>query len=101
MRISDWISDVCSSDLGLGYQVFTNVCGGGPADLIVWNVNTDARFVIDVKSRSSSNRSLTPSATKCRTRHSSVIHYLYLQDGQVIGFWKQIGRASCRERVCK
>src|SRR3546814_1160866 len=80
---------ICSAWLlGLGYQVFRNVSGGGPADLIAWNIHTDAKFVIDVKSRSSSNRSLTPSATKCRTKHSSIIHYLHVDDGKVIGFWR-------------
>lgn len=75
--------------LGLGYQVFRNVSGGGPADLIAWNIHTDSRTIIDVKSRNFiTNRSLVPSIVKSRTKHASEVHYLFIENGAVIGFWR-------------
>jgi Holliday junction resolvase-like predicted endonuclease len=32
-----------------GYQVFTNIKGTGPADMIAWNPETDEKIVVDVK----------------------------------------------------
>jgi hypothetical protein len=32
-----------------GYQVFTNVKGTGPADLVAWNSDTNETLIVDVK----------------------------------------------------
>src|SRR3546814_2681409 len=64
MRISDWSSDVCSSDLGLGVEI-VDVAGN----------------IEDVSARVAQQaRSFT---------------------GLVASAGEEIGRASCRERVCQ
>src|SRR3546814_2205610 len=67
MRISDWSSDVCSSDLG------------GGADLAQRNVAEQLAETVDVL----------------------VQQRLYRLRGVVAGGETEIGRASCRERVCQ
>src|SRR3546814_3046715 len=75
MRISDWSSDVCSSDLGRRRPV-----GGGlPA--------VPARLWSDGAATRPRSRGLTP-AWQARPRPASVRR-------------DELGRASCRERVCQ
>src|SRR3546814_3819447 len=64
MRISDWSSDVCSSDLHLAHLLHAGLVGG---DL--------------------------------RGEVGQVL--LRVAAGVAAGFQQQIGRASCRERVCQ
>src|SRR3546814_10065840 len=71
MRISDWSSDVCSSDLNTGF-----------ADAEPFN----AALAADQRFRSVNLLCLLPG-------HSPE------QDGVALAV-RQIGRASCRERVC-
>src|SRR3546814_6414150 len=71
MRISDWSSDVCSSDLGAHRSEDRRLVG------IAW---TRQR-------RGSRRRSLEPAHRPAR--------------GRQLGVGDEIGRASCRERVCK
>src|SRR3546814_1055101 len=68
MRISDWSSDVCSSDL-IGGQLrnFEKLFG--------------ARAYVDRRKRK--------------------LRKLYRNGHRMKSFWRQIGRASCRERVCQ
>src|SRR3546814_2210423 len=77
MRISDWSSDVCSSDLANG-DILNNSCAG-------W--------------RRHSNH--TPF---CLWRLTSGFHPIPdIGQAPLPGPWdytRQIGRASCRERVC-
>src|SRR3546814_2604252 len=87
MRISDWSSDVCSSDL----QIFGAFDGDGAfraSDLF-----EREEFIIEYERRSG------------RTVNRRTLHYY-----DVMASWKcnvivvangQIGRASCRERVCQ
>src|SRR3546814_10183667 len=79
MRISDWSSDVCSSDLPVCYD---------PAV---------APDLLDVAGRCK----LTPE--EVAARHAGGRYFVYM-----LGFMPglaymggQIGRASCRERVCQ
>src|SRR3546814_10081771 len=87
MRISDWSSDVCSSDLlkrGLALRFLLDrklddqdrVLGGQADD------RDDADVEIDVGGQSPRHRK------KDRAKYAERHHQ------------KQIGRASCRERVC-
>src|SRR3546814_4987352 len=76
MRISDWSSDVCSSDLGVIYIV------RDPRDVVIsaadhygLTVDQAIEMMADKKARGRG----TPGTT---------VH-------------EQIGRASCRERVCQ
>ena len=41
--------EVCAYYLREGYEVFRNITASGPADIIVWNPNTQDIHIIDVK----------------------------------------------------
>src|SRR3546814_2417196 len=80
MRISDWSSDVCSSDLlGIEHAVLAGMSQGGYLSL------------------------------RCALRHPQCVRALILIDTQAQtedaakteGYKQKIGRASCRERVCQ
>src|SRR3546814_10612736 len=82
MRISDWSSDVCSSDLLDAIVYRMTVEGGGvPATL--------------------GYRGFTKSC--CTSINHVVCHGIpgdrVLKDGDIVNI-DEIGRASCRERVC-
>src|SRR3546814_12747976 len=99
MRISDWSSDVCSSDLRSGVQ--------------------DRRRPIGIEQRilalgERGGRNLLLQRTRTRRRHfdvRQVAHVLALRvilamllaRGVPVAFraGAEIGRASCRERVCQ
>src|SRR3546814_4377656 len=104
MRISDWSSDVCSSDLESHQQVL----GFQPEGPLV-TVDRWRYLVCSVESRKIINRKTRSQAT-CAYQYSdasapffSVINDSF--DPVVVKGLKQaeveIGRASCRERVCQ
>src|SRR3546814_1855483 len=81
MRISDWSSDVCSSDLGrLAYLADP---GAFDADSLVGDQLAEVADgdMVDVR------RLVPGDGQQARHRHPAVP--------------QQIGRASCRERVCQ
>src|SRR3546814_3121291 len=72
MRISDWSSDVCSSDLR-----------GGPDHVVAQGVTT-------------------PTAQRILMRFERCLETLLVAEAQLQRrLQAQIGRASCRERVCQ
>src|SRR3546814_19630898 len=77
MRISDWSSDVCSSDL------FVRLEGGGPDQEI------ETAEIIHMERPP--GRTVKPDA--CLTESGMAMDGEYAND-------LEIGRASCRERVC-
>src|SRR3546814_5006498 len=87
VRISDWSSDVCSSDLATAAEAVSAVAAGGSStrflaggttiyDLMKLNVETPTRLV-------------------------DVTAIRELSGFDTSGSREQIGRASCRERVCQ
>src|SRR3546814_7350136 len=86
MRISDWSSDVCSSDLDYFLQVIREVSDDdngrctGVAELVLHFARRIERI------RVYSNQTGPEGTKEC--------------DGKLQGIG-QIGRASCRERVCQ
>src|SRR3546814_3917552 len=78
MRISDWSSDVCSSDLHVDSE---NSFGGGQS---LWRANWSAQG--DPFAHVAANAS-GRSAARTMTRGPA--------------WQREIGRASCRERVCQ
>src|SRR3546814_10797153 len=99
MRISDWSSDVCSSDLNIGIRI---------VDLRIKKIDlpTDSRVIRDVYRRMSAQRQQVASRLRAEgeeqaqtirseaDRERTVILAEAERDAQ-------IGRASCRERVCQ
>src|SRR3546814_17725057 len=101
MRISDWSSDVCSSDLamGAGLPVVSFDCQWGPAEMIEHDrsgllvPNGDGAALgeaIVALCNDPARRAALGQAA--RDRMADFGH------DQVLA---PIGRASCRERVCK
>src|SRR3546814_9143088 len=81
MRISDWSSDLCSSDLGSG----------------------DRRWFLYFGPRKRAQRSIQPHSHMAITRNRPVAAMWSCSGGgwAANAHRPKIGRASCRERVCK
>src|SRR3546814_1735665 len=86
MRISDWSSDVCSSDLCIG-------CASAPADG-GGAFGTDIGKIICVPARSAM------AEVQSKTRHRQQQQFVTDKHRHPVARAK-IGRASCRERMCK
>src|SRR3546814_4821780 len=83
MRISDWSSDVCSSDLG--------ACGGGACG------SGELQSVRATAAAASSIRFEKPHSLSYQdSTRTKVPSITWVCDRS-----KKIGRASCRERVCQ
>src|SRR3546814_10662558 len=80
MRISDWSSDVCSSDLSFGYCS----CNDAKSDMNTQQHPTQVRGGLGCRYRSVLLARLNASAKESFDMPEN-----------------KIGRASCRERVCK
>src|SRR3546814_4459691 len=85
MRISDWSSDVCSSDLDDGDASLAQFADQFPHVAAQFDVDPGGRFVQEEHARFVGER---------LGDHHAALHAA----GQ---FQYQIGRASCRERVCQ
>src|SRR3546814_13979355 len=92
MRISDWSSDVCSSDLPKGAFDFEEFSSYFPITVICTLIGAPADTIPSLRS---SLEAVGLSASMQRE------HVPALQAGfiEIDGF--EIGRASCRERVCQ
>src|SRR3546814_18509845 len=97
MRISDWSSDVCSSDLA--WRWYHDVPGEGRCPIIDtwWQTETGAAMIAPL-----------PGATDLKT--GSATKPLFGVEPQIVDAEGnvlegpcegKIGRASCRERVCQ
>src|SRR3546814_981298 len=82
MRISDWSSDVCSSDLGRGYLLWRAIGA-------LWRLRHGVADQRDAEGRCGAQPYEGPSLW--RREHAC---------GDA-GDRIEIGRASCRERVCQ
>src|SRR3546814_15213833 len=100
MRISDWSSDVCSSDLGLAAGVVVAVAGFFSIRMQMWGMGTFGMLVAAAGSIiaallfmvgfSAAGTSLLDQARGIAQRPFGALL-----------FAGEIGRASCRERVCQ
>src|SRR3546814_3212704 len=84
LRISDWSSDVCSSDLGFLQNIFCLTVLGLP-------------FLRDVETEIHQLRIKKRNTRLQRHRHGYFVHTHQQQLRQA----EEIGRASGRERVCQ
>src|SRR3546814_2711176 len=96
MRISDWSSDVCSSDLAaeiercphFGARVVDEACHQPPAEQADRQIDEEDPAPRGVSDDQAADRRAENRSKQCR----------YRQPGHCRN---QIGRASCRERVCQ
>src|SRR3546814_11911231 len=91
MRISDWSSDVCSSDLAGGLRISGRPMGNGAAG--PGTSESLAHIHIPVARDRRMERAHITEGTRIdgRLRIGNVAH----------AYTQQIGRAPCRERVCQ
>src|SRR3546814_5695643 len=94
MRISDWSSDVCSSDLGLARRPF--VQAGKTAAL-------DQRTLAALRESFQVHARRKRAARTGQDADADVVAAVQLIQcrGHGLGGFQGIGRASCRESVCQ
>src|SRR3546814_16701817 len=110
MRISDWSSDVCSSDLvaelGIGNAVQfagrVDVAQWLPRiDLIVLTSLSEAQPLVILEGGACGVPVVAPDVGSCREMIEGRTPTVDRPGGIVTELVNQIGRASCRERVCQ
>src|SRR3546814_3492714 len=87
MRISDWSSDVCSSDLNFWSMGDNGPCG--PCSEILYDHGDHIRG------------GPPGSPEEDGDRFVEIWNLVFMQYEQQPGGERKIGRASCRERVCQ
>src|SRR3546814_4710515 len=93
MRISDWSSDVCSSDLMRESNRIIRQC-------VEWLRNNSGPVIVD------NHKVAPPSREHMKTGMEDLIHHFKLfTEGMHVPagetYAAEIGRASCRVRVCQ
>src|SRR3546814_15070441 len=99
MRISDWSSDVCSSDLGCPQVI--RIEPERQMALSVEAVGGDRYCGLWISAASCGNRCRCLSAV---AQHSKTLLLGQSHADTMHRYWRlsqEIGRASCRERVCQ
>src|SRR3546814_15854584 len=97
MRISDWSSDVCSSDLSLLPLASESIIVRAPSPIAARELN-----IVDVASIGESRTSTIPDpSTGSSTVTSGTESKVGRAASSLPGPAEKIGRASCRERVCQ
>src|SRR3546814_15681962 len=109
MRISDWSSDVCSSDLEVyNCQDLMQVAA---ASLLAWalsllNSADGGLPILEIRAQvvdeltSQSELGFAGSWREFRSRNVRET-YDFREPWNQLTNWREIGRASCRERVCQ
>src|SRR3546814_1379009 len=107
MRISDWSSDVCSSDLpGLTKGDLPNG-EGWAVESITLSTHNGTHMDAPWHFHSTTDRGATPAPSIDEApldlffRPGVKLDFSHLPAGHVVGAAEEIGRASCRERVCQ
>src|SRR3546814_11415949 len=107
MRISDWSSDVCSSDLGFAvdFARYRHEAALGLDDIVIARSIADRRVATIARYRTIDDRRIDPGnrgiiQTKSVEPAQLVVFYKNVGAGSQFAHDFQIGRASCRERVC-
>src|SRR3546814_15538956 len=96
MRISDWSSDVCSSDLPVAFLITELV-------ELATLINPHAIMHISAGGSAAVESQPTPHRATLRVQSEALVaspamsDYLHHRFGRIL----KIGRASCRDRVCQ
>src|SRR3546814_2695020 len=105
MRISDWSSDVCSSDLKLAaikstFETWVWL-DSERADRLV-RIYNDAYNNLVPRAFNGQHLKLPGASTTIRMRdHQKRVVWRIIASGSTYVAHSEIGRASCRERVCQ
>src|SRR3546814_15292270 len=117
MRISDWSSDVCSSDLsglrgrggagfptGLKWSFMPKDSGGRPHYLVVNADESEPGTCKDREIMRYDPQKLIEGCLIASFAMQAHVCYIYIRGefiAERIALQKEIGRASCRARVCQ
>src|SRR3546814_3480341 len=101
MRISDWSSDVCSSDLQLHPLVCTAFNADFDGDQMAVHVPLSLEAQLEARVLMMSTNSILHPANGAPIIVPSQDMVLGLYYVSIAKDNEQIGRASCRERVCQ
>src|SRR3546814_21066948 len=96
MRISDWSSDVCSSDLEAGAEVVASRAGAPHSQQQMPEAQQGTQPMSEVEVVESSRPELARAAQSGPAAIPRSV-----AKARVAAHDVQIGRASCRERVCQ
>src|SRR3546814_3059420 len=104
MRISDWSSDVCSSDLAeeaveQARGQLAALIGASPREVIFTSGATESNNLA-IKGAARFHRARRPHVVTLTSEHKCVLESVRQleREGHPVD---EIGRASCRERVCQ
>src|SRR3546814_21123609 len=104
MRISDWSSDVCSSDLQV-WRLYAGRPAGGDAEglrRLLLALIKDVRGILIVLARHLLQlRSAANLAADERLGLARLCADILAPLANRLGIWQEMGRAACRERVCQ
>src|SRR3546814_2595710 len=103
MRISDWSSDVCSSDLAKNFQDASRSLFGSGANFFA-DVDSIKAMLTGAKGSVGTDADLPASPFATDTAVQNAINSLNgttAHQKSTLHGPLQIGRASCRERVCQ
>src|SRR3546814_4381147 len=95
MRIGDWSSDVCSSDLSIGL-VGESGCGKSTVAMAIIRYLGNNGAIVSGQVLYKGRDMATLSAEELRQLRGNEIAMVYQEPMAAL----TIGRASCRERVC-
>src|SRR3546814_19251326 len=105
MRISDWSSDVCSSDLGSLRQILGNATLSAVLSQERTEILRDLRESVDEETRRFGIALVDVRIRRAdlpdETRESVYNRMRSEREREAAEFRAQIGRASCRGRVCQ
>src|SRR3546814_4573207 len=99
MRISDWISDFFSSDLGGFYTLLIDKNGYCPTHNTLYSRQPTGDLDHDTRHVRNKRIFDDPVSLGAAGNEAGVLCQTYMRDtGEIV---TEIGRASCRERVCQ
>src|SRR3546814_16614737 len=104
LRISDWSSDVCSSDLNLTFNVGL-IAGGQEVALDAGGIRATTSGKTNIIAATAiahgDLRTLSADqAARVKAKMAAIVADHAPGTGATLAFDPEIGRASCRERVC-
>src|SRR3546814_7522432 len=102
MRISDWSSDVCSSDLAVKFRREGNIKDGRILERQIARMEDEqASSVARAFSYFLHLSNIAEDRDQNRRQRQHELHAQAPMRGSLQHALDQIGRASCRERVCQ
>src|SRR3546814_13710398 len=105
MRISDWSSDVCSSDLPMERSPMAIMPASTPGPTMVTSISAQMSELMEreetMMKRATGLTSVTLGVVLRAARKATGTAMMIASKVPSVAMLMEIGRASCRERVCQ